>query len=101
MLYCRLYTKQTLKVENQSITVVHINWETHPLNDGYVVLDILTVNEKDGSQSTETVTMPLKEDPIILDCYATLRATKITGNLDALQVQLALHSEVKLNIEFP
>ena len=99
MLYIRLYTGQQIRVEKQTIKVKTIDWETTPTVDGFVELEVTTV---EGSKRTKrTMTLQMREDPLILDCYATLCATKISGPADALQVQLAIHSEVMLDIEFP
>ncbi len=95
MLFIKLYAGQKLRVENQTIRVRKIDWETTSVNDGFVVLDISNEND------SETVTLPLRTETIVLDCYATLCATSITQHNDKLQIQLAIHSEVMLDIEFP
>lgn len=96
MLFIKLYAGQKIRVEKQTIRVKEINWETHPENDGFATL---TISEE--GKDTQTVTLPMRSETLILECYATLCATSISKHNDNLQVQLALHSEVMLDIEFP
>jgi hypothetical protein len=102
MLFVKFYQGQAIRIENESIKVLKIDWETHPLTDSYVVVRIDRSDQERLEESGEVLTIPFRGEPLVLESYATVRLQNVYKLVNGrVQAQLAINSEVMLDIDFP